>query len=70
VWLDNKDHGEILARMVFPVTLATLDHLDLLVTVVLLDPLGPEASKACRDPLARMGKLAEMEKLVFRVRLV
>jgi len=38
--------------------------------VVLLGPLGPEASKACRDPLARMGKLAEMEKLVFRVRLV
>jgi len=51
-------------------TLATLDHLDRLVTVVLLDPQGLEASKACRDPLARMDKRAEMERPVFRVHQV
>lgn len=70
MWLDNKDRGEIPARMASLATLATLDHLDRLVTVVLLDPQGLEASKACRDPLARMDKRAEMERPVFRVHQV
>ena len=56
--------------MVFPATLATPGPLDLLGTVVLLAPLDLEASKACRDPLARMDKLAEMERPVFRVHQV
>lgn len=70
VWLDNKDHEEIPERMVFPATLATLGHLDLQVTVVLLAPLDLEASKACQGPLARMDKLAGMERPVSRVLLV
>jgi len=56
--------------MVFPATLATPGPLVLRVTVVLLAPLDLEASKACQDRLARMDKLAEMERPVSRVRLV